>query len=163
MVTILDKVNKILNNGYFKECLNKNINSEKDRQFCRHDLQHFLDVARIAYIMVLEKNMNIDKQTVYAAALLHDIGKWKQYSEGTAHEIASAQIADYILKQCDYNEEDIKVIINAILNHRYDKNQEINFNFILYKSDKISRNCFCCNSEKQCNWSIEKKNYNISY
>jgi len=163
VVNILDKINKILNNDYFKECLNKNIESEKDRLFCKHDLEHFLDVARISYIMVLEKKINIDKETVYAAALLHDIGKWKQYSEEVPHEMVSAEIASRILKDCDYSEENIKIIISSILNHRTNKNEDISFESILFKSDKISRNCFCCNAQELCNWSVKKKNYSINY
>ena len=162
-MNILDKVNKILNNPLFKECLNKNVDTEKNRQFCKHDLSHFLDVARISYILVLENDINVDKETVYAAAILHDIGKWKQYSKQVPHEIASAEIAEQILKQCGYNEENIKVIINSILSHRIDKNADVNFNSILYKSDKISRNCFNCKSQELCIWSNVKKNFSISY
>ena len=162
-MNILDKINKILNNHYFNECLNKNIESESNRKFCKHDLQHFLDVARIAYIMVLEKNLNISKEIIYACALLHDIGKWKQYSEEVPHEMVSAQIANQILKECDYSEQNIKLVVSSILNHRVHENEDIIFNSILYKSDKISRNCFCCNAEKLCNWSQEKKNHSIIY
>lgn len=162
-MVILDKINKILNNNYFKECLNKNIVCEKDREFCHHDLEHFLAVGRICYIMVLEKKLDIDKEIVYAAALLHDIGKWKQYSEGRAHEIASAEISCHILKECGYNEKNIDIIINAILHHRVDKVDNMDFNSILYKSDKISRNCFCCTTQKLCKWSSLKKNSSISY
>jgi uncharacterized protein len=162
-VNILDKVNKILNNEFFKECLNKNINLEKHREFCKHDLQHFLDVARICYIMVLEKKLDITKEIVNATALLHDIGKWKQYSESVAHERASAEISGRILKECGYDDENIKIILSAILNHREDKNENINFDSLFYKSDKISRNCFYCNAEELCNWSKSKKNFNIRY
>lgn len=163
MVFILDKVNKILNNKYFKECLNKNIASEKNREFCHHDLEHFLAVARICYIMVLEKKLEIDKEIVYAAALLHDIGKWKQYCDGVPHEIASAEISSRILKECGYNDENIRMIISSILNHRDDNSDDINLNSILYISDKISRNCFYCHALELCNWSNEKKNFTISY
>ena len=33
--------------------------SEKERKFCCHQMEHLLDVARIAYICNLEKNMGI--------------------------------------------------------------------------------------------------------
>ena len=51
---ILEKVNAILNNRTYKEYLNKLAQLEKDRIFCNHNMEHFLDMARIAYIMVLE-------------------------------------------------------------------------------------------------------------
>ena len=56
---------------------------EKDRIYCRHGMEHFLDTARIAYIRSLEENIPVSKDQIYAAALLHDIGKWQQYEDGT--------------------------------------------------------------------------------
>ena len=38
-------------------------------------MRHFLDVARLAWIAGLEQGLGLDKEIVYAAALLHDIGK----------------------------------------------------------------------------------------
>ena len=58
---------------------------EKDRIYCRHGMEHFLDTARIAYIRSLEETIPVSKDHIYAAALLHDIGKWQQYEDGTPH------------------------------------------------------------------------------
>ena len=40
---------------------------------------HLLDVARLAWIFNLEANQEISKERIYAAALLHDIGRHIQY------------------------------------------------------------------------------------
>ena len=48
---------------------------EHDREFCCHQITHLLDVARIAYIKNLEAGLGIDKELIYTAAILHDIGK----------------------------------------------------------------------------------------
>ena len=70
---------------------------EKGRLFCCHQMDHLLAVARIAYIRNLERNLGLKKESIYAAALLHDIGKYAQYEEGIPHEIKSAEIAGIIL------------------------------------------------------------------
>lgn len=156
-------MNSILNSEKFKEYLSKNKESEKERKFCGHDLQHFVDVARIAYIMTLENNLKIDKEIVYATALLHDIGRWMQYNEGVSHEIASYELAEDILIECGFNVEEKTMVLNAILNHRKKVNNKGTFDEIFYLSDKLSRNCFNCKAIDECNWSEEKKNYKINY
>lgn len=158
----LEKINKILNNAKFCEHLNRINELEKERKFCKHDLKHFLDVARIAYIIVLEKKVNIKKEVIYATALLHDIGRWMQYEENISHELASYRFSEDILNECGFDNEDKEMILNAILNHR-NTGSENSFNNIFYTSDKISRNCFTCNAISECNWSKEKKNYDIKY
>ena len=58
-----------------------------------------MDVARIAYILSADRAYAVSKEIIYAAALLHDIGKWKQYEDGTPHEKASADLAEQILQR----------------------------------------------------------------
>ena len=70
----MHRINCITQNQKFKEYIRKNELQEIDRKFCHHDMEHFLDVARIAYIKVLESNLKIEKYIIYATALLHDIG-----------------------------------------------------------------------------------------
>lgn len=159
----MNKVNSILNNEKFREYLNKNNEAEKERKFCSHNLQHFIDVGRIAYIMALEKNLEVNKEIVYATALLHDIGRWMQYNEGVPHEIASYKLAQDILVECGFNEKERTMISSAILNHRKKGNEVGTFEHIFYLSDKLSRSCFNCQVVDECNWSEQKKNYKITY
>ena len=51
----MERVNRILEHDGYQECLRKNETAEKDRRFCRHDMAHFLDVARIAWILNLQE------------------------------------------------------------------------------------------------------------
>ena len=108
--------------------------------------------------------MVIKKDVVYGAALLHDVGRYKQYADGIPHEKASAKLAPEILKECGYTEEETAQIIEAIKRHR-DKNaaEEDNLNGILYLADKASRPCFSCEVESLCNWKNDKKNVGIKY
>jgi len=159
----LKRVNNILQNENYKNYIRLNEDYEIDRIFCRHGMQHLLDVARIGYIMSLEKDLRIKKSLIYAASLLHDIGRWKEYKDGTPHDAASAELAKKILIESGYNSEDTDEILVAIRNHREKDNIPGSLSDILSKSDKLSRSCFNCPAENQCNWPQEKKNLNIQF
>lgn len=160
----MDRIDNILKHDLFIKNLEKNMTAEADRCFCRHDMVHFLDVARIGMIINLEEDIGIPKDLIYGAALLHDIGKHRQYGEGIPHEQASALIAPEILRDCGFDEKETSVIIDAILQHR---NSEViperNLKGVLYRADKASRPCFVCKAEHDCNWKDGKKNRKIAY
>ena len=160
----MDRVNRILQNKEYQLYLGKNVAAEDERIFCRHNMEHFLDVARIAMLLNVERNLGIDKGTLYAAALLHDIGRWKEYEDGTPHEVASARIAPKILADCGYTEEERALICKAILSHRdASVAPEESLDGILYEADKLSRPCHSCQAKALCKWSEEKKNLSIKY
>ena len=157
----MDRVNEILNNEEDKRLLKEISDFEKDRIFCKHSLAHFLDVARIAYIEVLEKQLNYNKEVIYTIALLHDIGRVSEYKDGIPHNIASALIAKDILKDIDFTDEQESQIIKCIEEHRV--GSEDSLSNIIYKSDKLSRNCYNCNAVEFCKWNNEKKNKGIKF
>jgi putative nucleotidyltransferase with HDIG domain len=158
-----DRINKILNHKKYKEYINKIEFHEKEREFCRHNLQHFIDASRIAYILNLEKRLNINKELIYAVGLLHDIGRWAQYETGIEHNIASAELCEEILVDCNFNNEEINEIKKSILNHRKNENEYEDLASIFYSADKLSRNCFSCKCLEKCNWYEDKKNLFIKY
>jgi len=160
----LRRINAIIKHDLFQYHLQENNTAEADRRFCRHNMVHFLDVARIAELINLEEKLGIDKEWIYAAALLHDMGKHMQYENGTPHEQASGEIAPQILRDCDFTEEEIQVIVDAILSHRDpEAAKERNLKGLLYRGDKASRACFACEAEGDCNWKDGKKNLEIKY
>lgn len=159
----MEKVNLILCNKAFKKCLQRNRELEQNRIFCRHGMTHILDVARIAYIINLENKFNLKKELIYATAMLHDIGRWKEYEENIPHNIAGAEIARGILEECRFSREETDIIIEAIINHRGEKVKRDILSEVIYLGDKISRNCFCCNAAGKCNWPDAKKNHSITY
>lgn len=152
----MDRVNKILNHVKYKELLEELTELEKDRVFCKHSLAHFLDVARIAYIEVLEKGLSYKKEIIYAIGLLHDIGRVEEYKNGINHDIASARIAEEILTEIEFKKEEIEMIVKCIRDHRIEGEDELSK--IIYKSDKSSRTCFTCTAFELCKWSNDKKN-----
>lgn len=138
---------------------------EKTRIFCRHQTEHLLDVARIAYILNLEGGLGLSRDLIYAAALLHDIGKSRQYEEGIPHETASADLAERILSDMPsdlaFTAEEQLQILTAIRGHRKPRSGAGPLEYLLYKSDKMSRTCFACPAEPECNWDSAKKNTEI--
>lgn len=160
----MDRVNGILNNEKYKNLVSTIEMYEAERKFCKHDLNHFMDVARIAYILVLEKNIDIDKEIVYASALLHDIGRGAQYRYGLSHNEAGLSLAEEILSETGFNSKEKTIVLDAIKHHRDENNTTLNtFSGIFSKSDKLSRGCYNCKATENCNWSCEKRNYIISY
>ena len=157
----MENINIILNNKEYKHALEKLSEYERNREFCNHTIEHFIDVSRIAYIMVLEEKLNVSKEVIYAIGLLHDIGRVKQYEEGIHHDIASVEMSKEILKETSLTDEEINIILNGIANHRKESDNKLEE--IIYKADKLSRQCFNCKAEKECYWSSEKKNFKITY
>lgn len=146
----MERIEKILKNPSFIENLNKNKLCEKERIFCRHGIEHLLDTARIAYIYNFENNLNFPKDIIYAASLLHDIGKWQQYENNIPHNEASAYLAKDILTNSNFNCDEIEIILSAIMTHSNYKNKDNTLNYILFMADKKSRNCFLCDANSKC-------------
>ena len=100
------------------------------------------------------------KEIIYAAGLLHDIGRFRQYEEGIPHEQASVRIAEGILRDCGFEESEREQVLELIQSHRT-KQQEKSLSGLFYKGDKLSRNCFSCPVRDKCDWPEEKKNLSI--
>ena len=156
----MKRVNRILHHPMYVTKLEQLQVLESDRVFCRHDLQHLLDVARLTWIEVLEQKLKVDREVVYAAALLHDIGRVEQIERGTPHDQASAELAATLLPDTGFGEDEVKEIIYAILAHRTDSAQNI-LGQLLYRADKRSRACWSCKARNQCKWAEEKKNSGV--
>lgn len=160
-------INRILNNEKYKSLMARIEELEIGRRYCLHGIEHSLDVARIAYIMCLEERLPITKDEVYAAALLHDIGRASEYEEKLPHHEQSALIARKILGECNYDgifsEKEIDEICEAINSHKQLQVADSSLKTILYKADKLSRNCFACKSFDDCYWSDDVKNHGITY
>ena len=153
----MNRVNAVWNHGLYREAYQKIQELEHGRRFCGHSAEHFLAVARLMRIYDLQ-------EIVYAAALLHDIGRYRQYLDGTPHHEASAELAARILPECGFKEEETEEILGAILGHRSPElRQEKSLRGYLYRADKQSRNCLACGALTECDWPPEKKNLAIDY
>lgn len=157
-----ERRNRILNHDLFIRCMKQIEAVEAQRRFCRHNMAHFLDVARLAMLLNTTENLGVEEELVYAAALLHDIGRHIQYENGTPHELASAKLAPDILRDCGFDANETAVIVEAIRAHRKkEAASEPNLNGLLYRADKMSRSCFACEAEGECDWKTGKKNLRL--
>lgn len=159
----MNKYNEIIKNNTFIELLKKLEKLEEEREFCGHDIEHFLAVGRIAYIRSLEDDLGYSKDVIYAVALLHDLGRIDEYLNNIPHHIASVDIAREILGGTTYSKEEVEEILKAIEGHRLKKEEARGLVKLMNESDKLSRNCFACKAVSKCYWSNEKKNFEVLY
>ena len=158
----MERANAVLQHKLFVSAFNRLEAHEKGRGFCGHGMEHLLDVARIAHILNLESGSLFPKEIVYATALLHDIGRAKQYEDGTPHEQESAMIAKQILPDCGFDDEETKLILDAILSHRNgNSGEKMGFAGLIYRADKLSRRCFHCAAQADC--YLTKRNTRLEY
>ena len=163
MNTDMQRVNSICSHPLWKSCVSKIRDLERERIFCCHDTSHFLDVARIAWIENLEKRLAISREMIYAAAMLHDIGRHLQYMQGVPHDEGSVSIASDILKDSGFDEKEQAEILSAIRMHRNpDAASRNDLAGIIYRADKKSRICAFCSASDKCNWPESKKNMKIT-
>ena len=176
----MERVNGIIKHKLYLEYIQRIKAWEQDRIFCKHDMVHFLDVCRLAQIDWLELQLRtmeeksyeisgnlsgaadkiiVNKELIYAAGLLHDIGRWQEYESGIRHEIAGSKLAYDILQDTGFDEKETAEIMLAISNHRNKEiKDEVSLSGFLYRADKKSRACFSCEAEGECDWSALKKN-----
>ncbi len=155
----MDKINQILQHPLYQKYMEANGAREAERIFCRHNMSHVLDVARIAYILNMEEAYCLSRDLIYGAALLHDIGRHVQYDTGEKHAFVSARLAPQILRECGFTEKEEAQIVSAIYSHS-DKNLigEKTLNGLIARADQLSRGCYGCPAEAQCGWDENRKN-----
>ncbi len=157
----MKRVDKIFAHPLYQSILREIEKSEKDRIYCLHNFSHAMDTARIAYILALEEGIKIRKDVIYAAALLHDLGRAAQYKSGKSHEEEGVRLAKAILPMCGFSKKEEDEIIDAIHSHREDTGDGLAS--VLQRGDKLSRMCFMCKSISSCKWKEEELNMNILY
>lgn len=164
MTSSMERIRRICAHPLFQEQTALLKEAERERMFCRHTMEHFLDAARLMYIYNLEEHGGLNKELIYAAALLHDIGRFEQILHGTPHHTAGARTAGEILPICGFSPEETGQIQEAISCHRAEEASGSSLLAqYLYRADKQSRLCFCCPAARQCSWPEEKKNHHIEY
>lgn len=149
----MQRCNKIYNHPEYQRRMAYIEKAERDRKFCLHNLAHALDVARIGRIMILEQGLDIDTELFYAAALLHDAGRYSNMP----HNESGAELAEKLMPECGFTPSETSLAADAIRGHRKQKDGT-DFSSVLYAADKKSRMCFACGAVRDCYWSEDKKN-----
>ena len=61
----MPRLNAVVNHEVYQTYYKRICECETDRVFCCHQMNHLLDVARIAYIKNLEEGLGFDKELIY--------------------------------------------------------------------------------------------------
>ncbi len=150
----MERCTNITSNQKYRLYLHYNNEEEADRLFCRHHFDHSVSVARLTYLLLLEEGQPfISREIAYAAGLLHDIGRWKEYQDGTDHAKISSELAGPILKEAGYSLSEQQLIKQAIAQHRNKKTENVHrspLSKALNKADRLSRICFECEARDEC-------------
>ena len=157
----MHRITRILHDPEYIGHMRKILRTEYDRLFCHHGFGHAVSVARIAYILAMEENLPYSKEMLYAVALLHDVGRYTELEKSMSHHEAGAILAEDYLIRAGFTEEERKEICNAIREHKEYGGQNGTLSGVLYRADKLSRNCFLCDAQKDCYWPEERKNQTI--
>lgn len=104
-----------------------------------------------------------DRPLIYAAAFLHDIGRYDQITDGTPHEQAGAGLAGMIMPECGFGAAETAAVQRAILGHRTLAEQPDLLSSWLYRADKQSRPCYACAAAGACSWPAAKRNLSIRF
>lgn len=171
----MQRVDAIRRSPLFAEHLGRIEAAETERAFCGHGLAHLLDVARIAWICALERGDDVPKDVVYAAALLHDVGRSAQYATGEDHDVAGVRIACDILDGLPaglrFDDAERAAILDAVAGHRGElaegersaggEDRRRVLARLIKEADGRSRACYACPAREACYWPDERKNMAI--
>lgn len=158
----MERIGRLLQNPRYAALLDEISALEKDRVYCGHGMEHLLSVARIAHILNLEEGLGLPQALVYAAALVHDCGRGRQYIDGTPHEQAGAALGESLLAEAGFAADERARILEAVLHHRKGGGPA-GLADILFRADKLSRECFWCAASATCDWNSKDKNRTIRY
>ena len=154
----MPRVNDILQHKGYEDYCRKNKLAEEQRIYCRHGSDHGVTVARIAYIHLLEEQMGAGlvearplKEIVYAAGILHDIGRWVEYQTQEDHALVGSRLAIPILRECGFTDAEIETITLGILEHRRTPEEtSTSLGQALARADDWARDCRNCLSRGTC-------------
>lgn len=149
----ISRVNQILQHELYEEYCAKNKLAEAQRIYCRHGSDHALSVARIAYIYLLEsEDTSLSKEIVYAAGILHDIGRWVEYeAQEEDHALVGARLAIPILRESGFSGQEVEIITQGIREHRLQPSEAKSvLGQALAHADDWARDCKNCESKVSC-------------
>lgn len=160
MIEQMERVQPILQSPAYTGLMKQLEELERDRIYCRHGLPHQLDVARIAAILALERGVDCPRDVIYAAALLHDIGRVRQYTDGEPHARVGVEAAADILRGTAFAADEQADILQAVGRHQTGGGACALVQLIR-EADHASRMCFACAARCTCNWPEERRNQTI--
>lgn len=161
---MMEYFNAILHDEEFEAALATLNTLEETRIFCKHGIDHLFDVARVSWILAVENQRAFDKESLYLAALLHDIGRCQTVH---SHDKESVVMARHLLTKHRVPVEKQEEILSAIGKHREKSTStdlsSCSLGELLAYADQRTRLCFACPAAHACYWSDERKNHSMNY
>ena len=161
----MPRVDAILNHPVYRERLSRLAELERDRVWCRHGIDHLLAVARIMWIENLERELGLDRELIYATALLHDIGRADEYETAEPHDLAgdrrAAEILGSLPADTCFSDGEVTQVRRATLGHRGAREDATALERLLFRADKASRACYACEVREGCKWPEDKMNLTV--
>jgi uncharacterized protein len=114
-------------------------------------------------LMNLEEKLGLEPELIYAAALLHDIGRAVSYQTSEEHHLASVRNSRSILLATGFSGKETELILEAISKHNTTGKEAEGLSYVIYRADKLSRRCFDCEVYDECYWKKEEKNKGVVY
>ena len=141
-------IDRILSDERYLKKINRLNEIEKDRIYCKHDLDHFQEVYQILSILSSRRGLDDSRNMSKTMAYFHDIGRADSYDG--YHRKSSSDFARILLGEYYYIDNNI---VEDSLRDTWAK--------LLRISDQLSRNCYICKANEICKWlEGEKTNEN---
>ena len=99
---------------------------------------------------------------IYAAALLHDLGRLAQYTTGAPHAQAGVPMAQELLHETAFTAQEQEEILRAVSRHRTGDAPD-SLAQIIFEADHASRMCFACKAADTCYWPEERRNTTVLF
>jgi uncharacterized protein len=99
---------------------------KKELSSSHHDIEHIERVYNLC-LHLAKHESNVDLEILKAAALLHDIARFKEFQDKTGkieHATLGAEMAEEVLKTLGYSIDKIEQIKHCIIVHRYRRNRK---------------------------------------
>ncbi len=102
-----------------------------------HTFDHTMRVYTLS--MQIGDGLPVSIRVLQAAALLHDVGRPREFETGVSHSILSGEMSKPLLQELAYTESEIQHIMDAIRTHRFSEELEPNSieGKILSDADKL--------------------------
>ncbi len=85
-----------------------------------HDYAHVRRVHALCCRLAGMENTPVSRPVLEAAAFLHDIGReWERRDPAVDHALKSAELAEPVLREAGFPEEDLPKVLYAIRVHRF--------------------------------------------
>ena len=162
MLQAMERIQPILHSPRYQDWLRQMDELEAGRIYCRHGLPHLLDVARIAALLAAERHAPYPRDMIYAAALLHDLGRLAQYTTGAPHAQAGVPMAQELLHETAFTAQEQEEILRAVSRHRTGDAPD-SLAQIIFEADHASRMCFACKAADTCYWPEERRNTTVLF